>query len=1244
MKRRAHWSLLVASLLLVGGGAALRWLDREAHLVTETRGPSSRSGEAGEGHLPPGLMAGSPVRPHVDPAVGFRLPFARTGWVVDRRLDGVAGVRVHLEADEVAGTSLASHLHVGFVTGRPRRAEGAPRRLDTFVSGADGRFDVPARWSAVCGRLVAEPGPDHTGAVCQLDAASRSGKDLVLQVAPAGVVRGRVVRADGAPGSGRIACMAWREHGRKLPIAWTGLDVQGHFEALAPAAQRVEFQLEDLAGAVWTSLPSEREADGSYTVRVPASRPGAVRGLVRWSHGPPAPHMALAVAGRLLGGGMWSREVVADREGRWALTDAPRLVEVFVTARANAGPGWTRATNVASDDQDITVDLVLPPCRTITVRVEDTEHRPLEGIRLVYWGHPNALAATDATGRIALDGVRSDVGSELGILAPGWRAADGAVLPLRLPADEGTDPRELLVVLTPLDRQVIKVRDTRGSAVAGATVLLVPSAEAWFDDLLPGVVGTYVPGVTDAGGGVEVLALPPGTECDVHVRRPEGGDHLAHFVVAKDLAPLHVRLPTGGPLWGRVLDEAGDPLPHVPLHLSSAGTEPSTAATGPDGRFRFPCTEDAASTLRAERGPAGDWMQLEVDVPGGRPATGLDLGDLRATCDDASPGGWVESATGEPRAGVAVACRTTDGRLLATTTSGDQGYFHFWIRDPVVKAASRLRPVELRLQAAGGEPVAVHVPGPAVRLVQGGPLRALAFKLSSSDGEPLVSGELEVSYTSTRHVPGWKFPIERGEVRVDLPADVDRPVSVCVREARDGKGRATLSDWSETVEIGEEDRVDLVVPAGRTLRGRLVEADGETPVQAGLELRFGGAGEADPFVRGVTVDALGRFEVEALPDLEAALATKSNTWVLAGTGVVRVRPGGEPLLLVARRARQLAVVLTRPDGAPVRGAIVEAAPIPLDPLARPGTAVTDAKGRATIRELPHAAVRVGVRGASVRNLGNLSMEPIEVGPEVGEVDIALRPAASISGHVASPGDIRPRDLRVEVRSLARGSSAETISARVGEDGSFVVGPLEPGPHAVRAALVRGARASAWREVTAPADRIELALAAGGVAAVRIEGDHRELELVVRPAGGSEERRFTVQRALSGDLAASIPIGVDGGTLLVVDARSGHHARIERLRPGDDVTLTLERGSPTRGRLPRVAWPFRPRYVSVEATDGLRRVHGTLDDAARLFSFPGLPPGRWVVEARVAVDRLRRFRAEGVEPGDQGVRLEEVGYE
>ncbi|MCA9314888.1 MAG: carboxypeptidase regulatory-like domain-containing protein [Dehalococcoidia bacterium] len=1239
MKRHAPWLLLAVLVLLVGGSVAVQWLHSDGPPSTELHEQAGLSPRDGEVPTPPGLTTAAAVGATTQPAVGFRLPTARTGWVIDHRSEGVPGVRVHLEAKAASLVPPVSRVRIGSGRAPLVGAHERWRCLETFLSGVDGRFEIPERWSAVRGRLVADPSAGHTGASCELDAMRGAGLDPVLQVAPAGVVRGRAIRVGAAPPRGRIACVARVGVGRgPRPVAWSTLDAQGGFEVLAPGAEPVDFRIEDAGGAVWSSLPASREADGTYTVRMPSVRPGALGGFLTWSDGSPATQIEVDLHGPLLGGGTWTQTVRSRGNGEWAPTDAPQLVEVFATARATAYLRVSGAAIVATDEQDVMLDLVFPPSRTVTLHVQSYEREPLEGVRVLHSGLHAALVMTDSAGRIELEGVRSDQGARFEILAPGWGTADGSDLSVSLPADGGTSPRDLFVVLGPLARQAIEVRDAKGAAVAGATVLLVPSDDAGVHHLMPSFVGVYEPAVTDRAGRCDVSALPPTAGCDVHVRQPGVGDHVAHDFIPPAGEVLLVTVPVGGPVFGRVVEPLGDPVPHMPLRLTGPGGAASPTMTSLDGRFRFERTTAGPCTLRADPHLGGPWVDLEVGVPGDRPAVGLDLGDVRVESYEDVLVGWVESSTGACCVGVDVAIRTRDGRMLGGTRSRDDGWFYYSLQGDDVEARSRLHPIELVVQATGGEPVTAHVPGPAVRLVRGAGQRALRFHLTTSEGGSLVTGELEVSFSSMRQVRGWQFPIERGMAHVDLPESQDRPLLVRVRSARDEEGRATLADWSDTIVPGDHEEVRLVVPLGRTLRGRVMALDGETPVP-GL-VQFSTGSPASDHVLGFQrrVHTPGEFEIEGLPDVDGYLTLRSNQWVLEGTGLVRARPGGEPLVLMARRVRNLSVALTTPEGAPVPGAILEAIANSDEAAMRPARAVTNAQGRATLRELPHAPLRVSVRPASERKLGNLHLDPVEVEPDVGHIDLVMQRAPSLSGRVVRSGDGDVRGFRVEVVSLVDGDSRNPLLEYVREDGSFLVGPLRPGPHRVRLALWQGARASAWQEVTAPAEDIELSLADGGDATVHVEGQHRRLDVVLELADGTQERLMEVRQEASPKRTLVVPVRHEGGALIVVDVDSGQHARVEEVRPGDDVTLRLARGRPTRVRLPHVPWPFRPWSVDAESRDGMRRVRGVIDDAARFVTFQGLPPGRWTIEARVGVDRTYVFRAIDVEPGQQDVLL------
>ncbi|MEZ6007262.1 MAG: hypothetical protein R3F05_05765 [Planctomycetota bacterium] len=229
-------------------------------------------------------------------------------------------------------------------------------------------------------------------------------------------------------------------------------------------------------------------------------------------------------------------------------------------------------------------------------------------------------------------------------------------------------------------------------------------------------------------------------------------------------------------------------------------------------------------------------------------------------------------------------------------------------------------------------------------------------------------------------------------------------------------------------------------------------------------------------------------------------------------------------------------------------------------------------------------------------------------------------------------------MEVHVREAGANDDAKVLRGRIRKDGTFSAGPLAPGSYEVRVSMARGARASAWHGVEAPAEGLELAPAEGGSVVVRVLGEHAGLEAALLGEDGRVEQVLESARGSGPEATYTVPMRAAGGTLLLTERYSGRHARHEGVQAGDDVTIRLERGTPTRARLPNVPWPFAPVWAKVDATDGRRTVIGSIDDAARFVTFQGLPPGRWTIEARVGVDRTYVFRAIDVEPGQQDVLL------
>lgn len=256
----------------------------------------------------------------------------------------------------------------------------------------------------------------------------------------------------------------------------------------------------------------------------------------------------------------------------------------------------------------------------------------------------------------------------------------------------------------------------------------------------------------------------------------------------------------------------------------------------------------------------------------------------------------------------------------------------------------------------------------------------------------------------------------------------------CVfNEVEGGIGSITLSrpgfgDAGARVEIqhGETCRVDITMPAGRTLGGRVVDAETGEPIEGAR------VGAACVLLRPVPTDAEGRFRYPGWP----AEGISELTVVAEGYGrqAKVVPPEGEIEFALLPGDRATGRVLGR-DGSPVEGARVGAVASRHEGRQQEidtRSATTGADGTFTLtslrRDLPHTLV-IQARGYG-RCLLDFDGSLAEEG-EIALGDLVLPEARSIEGKVLD-GEGRPLG---SVLVEARGSNDDR--------GSLIEGWKEP---------------------------------------------------------------------------------------------------------------------------------------------------------------------------------------------------------
>lgn len=258
--------------------------------------------------------------------------------------------------------------------------------------------------------------------------------------------------------------------------------------------------------------------------------------------------------------------------------------------------------------------------RSLSGRVVDPSGKPVAGARLTpspetglgsfaIQSLRGPRTESDGSGRFLLDG-----------LSPGplalWVMAEGYLMKtvrgLQIPETGEAPPVE--IVLGPGATVEGRVLDEGSRPVAGAFVHAIPAQGFDGESWIPASGGVR----SGEDGRYRVGGLPPG-RFQVAAQTPEG--RLAEAVVeipegTAGVHPLDLRLDSGSPVSGRVLDDTGAPVAGASLQLAAAGLPRVLQKTsGADGSFLFPSV------------PAGSWRLSAAAA--GFTETGLP-GEIRA--------------------------------------------------------------------------------------------------------------------------------------------------------------------------------------------------------------------------------------------------------------------------------------------------------------------------------------------------------------------------------------------------------------------------------------------------------------------------------------------------------------------------------------------------------------------------------------------------------------------------------------
>ena len=851
--------------------------------------------------------------------------------------------------------------------------------------------------------------------------------------------------------SGRVI----EENGRKpipnalvrataAPDSFVRTDAEGRFQLAAPGRRRFELEVMAPGYLPKRALIARPQLVSRKIGTLTLARAGRLRGKVLDPQGRPLENVeVLAVPQGSLGSRAFSSaDPVADRtltdpRGRFELGQLrPEQRYEIRASRAGAFPVAHSATvgDVAAPPRELT--LVLSPARSARSKVQDPDGRPIAGAEAV--ARP-ALRPGSSDNQAADDtpGVQSDARGvfsfpelpaaevEITVRRKGYSPS---VFLARIPA--GAGPADLgIVTLRPGATLAGRVIDSRGQAVPGGEVFLLdqPATPNEMDRALK----DRKPSATVAADGrFSVEDLPQGAPVHVVVRAPGFLIAQVRAVRPPTEKPVVIRLEPEAALAGRVVDEAGEPVPgaRIDLHWQAfLPEEPDRPVGEPilrnaradaEGRFEIRGLPAGSARVSATAPAFVPLDAVEVELP--RPKT---AGELRLVLErGALLQGRVTTVAGEPVPAVRV------GVSGAAAATNDDGLY--W-----VEGAELGRQEVIFLHPTHGRVAKPLVIQPGVNVLD------LAF-------EPGVEVAGRVVDGTGKAVSGARVelaPENRFEPR--LYRDVT---------GEDGRFRLSLVTAGRyRLKAGADGFVDTERPGTLTVAGESV---------SNLEITIDKGAVLSGNILGLPVEDLGQVEIEARADSGETVAAWTD-----GRGRYEIRslaPGDWTVtarLWDDQRQARTRVAIRRSDQEMARDlefekrlaltvqVLYEDEPLPDARISLRGyritaerTAMTDYEGRVRFDDLAPESYRIGLRHAR-----NMVVHNDQVDLQQDRELVIRLQGATVGGLVVSAADGEPiRNAMLSLRPVEGPEYLITVPTK--SDGRFVVHRVQPNRYRVQA--------------------------------------------------------------------------------------------------------------------------------------------------------------------------------------------------
>ncbi|HEX5715403.1 MAG TPA: carboxypeptidase-like regulatory domain-containing protein [Thermoanaerobaculia bacterium] len=909
----------------------------------------------------------------------------------------------------------------------------------TAVTDAAGRFSLPAPSSGLWKVVVRSAAPIQSPPLPVVEPLelppAQAGAWAPFQPEsppPAGplVLSGQVVDEKGrkpVPGA-----LVWAS---AAPGAFVRTDAEGRFQVTAPGSRR--FDLEVLApGYLLKRVLVTRTQLASRKIGTLAlARAGRLRGKVVDPQGRPLAGAAVvAVAQGALGQRAFSpTDPVTDRaatdsQGRFELRRLRPAQGYEVRAfRTGSFPVAERAT--AGRD----LVLVLAPARSARGKVQDPAGKPIAGAEAVV--RPALRPGSSDNGADDGTGTQSDAQGifslpelpaaevELTVRRKGYAPA---VLPaLRIPA--GTGPADLgVVTLHPGAILTGRVVDHRGEAVSGGEIFLLDQPanpnemERTLKDRRPAAT-------VAADGSFSIENLAQGSPVHVAVRSPGFLIAQIRSVRPPTEKPVVIRLEPEAVLSGRVVDEAGAPVPgaRIDLHWQAfLPEEPDRPVGQPilrntranaEGRFELRGLPTGAARVSAAAPSFVPLEGVEVDLPR--------AGELRLVLErGALLQGRVTTATGEPVPGVRV------GVSGAGAATNDDGLY--WL-----EGAELGRQEVIFLHPSHGrvaKPFEIQ-PGVNVLDLTFEPGVEVAGRVVDGTGKPVPGARVELA-------PEYRFdPRQYRDVTGEDGRFRLSQVVAGKYRLRGGADGFVDTERPGVLAIADEpvSNLEITLDKGAVLSGDILGLPAEDLAQVEVEAR----GDNGDTVAAWT-DGRGRYEVRSLAPGDWTVTARLWDDQRQARTRVAIRPSDRELTRDLEFEKRLALTVQvhyneepLPDARiSVRGQRITAE----------RTAMTDYEGRVRFDDLAPETYRIGLRHERNMVVHNDQVDLQQ------DRDLVIRlQGATIGGLVLSAADGEP--IRNAMLSLRPVEGPEyLVTAGTKSDGRFVVHRVQPNRYRLQA--------------------------------------------------------------------------------------------------------------------------------------------------------------------------------------------------